>query len=227
MTHINRKRGDTRMQIIKAGAKHFIEDGYTKTTMKKISQELDLSPGNITFYFPTKDHLLAVLVKELCDFQNLMIEKATSDERNSIYVYCLEFVAMVALCSENEVIKDFYTSAYTSPYTLELIRKNDRIKSKAVFGAFCSDFSESDWIATETIVSGIEYGAITFSKQNVDLCFVIEKALNAILSTYNLPENIRIPYINRALSIDYVELGRRILLEFREYIDKTNEIAEI
>ena len=36
MAHINRKRGDTRMQIIRAGAKHFIEDGYTKTTMKKI-----------------------------------------------------------------------------------------------------------------------------------------------------------------------------------------------
>ena len=227
MAHINRKRGDTRMQIIRAGAKHFIGDGYTKTTMKKISQELDLSPGNITFYFPTKDHLLAVLVKELFDFQNLMVEKTTNDEKDALFVYCLEYVAMVALCSENEVAKDFYVSAYTSPYTLELIRKNGVINSKSIFNSWCTNYTDSDWMAIGIVVSGIEYGAIMFSNQQTELPFVIEKSLDSILNLYKVPQDIRISYINRVLSIDYITLGNRILGEFREYLDKTNEIAEI
>ena len=227
MSHINRKRGDTRMQIIRTGAKHFIEDGYTKTTMKKISQELDLSPGNITFYFPTKDHLLAVLVNELFDFQNLMIKEAPLGEKSALYVYCLEFIAMVALCSEDEVAKDFYISAYTSPYTLDLIRKNDVIKAKEVFHSFCDGFSEADWMTAETLVSGIEYGAITFSNQQTKLNFVIEKALNSILTLHGVPDDVRAENVNRALSIDYLTLSKRILSEFREYLDKVNEISEI
>ena len=224
MSHINRKRGDTRMQIIRIGAKHFIEDGYTKTTMKKISQELDLSPGNITFYFPTKDHLLAVLVNELFDFQKLMIKKANLGEINPIYVYCLEFVTMVALCSEDEVARDFYISAYTSPYTLDLIRKNEVSKAKEVFSSFCNGFSQAAWMTTETLISGIEYGAITFPSQQTELSFIIEKALNSVLTLHCVPNDVRAENINRALSIDYLTLGKRILREFREYLDKVNEI---
>ncbi len=224
MSHINRKRGDTRMQIIRIGAKHFIEDGYTKTTMKKISQELDLSPGNITFYFPTKDHLLAVLVNELFDFQKLMIKKANLGEINPIYVYCLEFVTMVALCSEDEVARDFYISAYTSPYTLDLIRKNEVSKAKEVFSSFCNGFSQADWMTTETLISGIEYGAITFPSQQTELSIIIEKALNSVLTLHRVPNDVRAENINRALSIDYLTLGKRILREFREYLDKVNEI---
>ena len=227
MSHINRRRGDTRMQIIRLGARLFIEDGYSKTTMKRISKELDLSPGNITFYFPTKDHLLAVLVNELFDFQKLMIERVTEDTKSSLFAYCLEFVTIAAACAESEVARDFYTSAYTSPYTLDLIRKNDVQKTKDVFGDFCKSFSEADWTATENIASGIEYGAIMTSHENAELHLTIEKALNSILCLYSVPEELRTQNISRVLSMDYRALGKRILCEFREYIEQINKITEI
>jgi len=68
VAHINKMRPNTRLQIIQLAAKLFIEDGYSHTTAKRIAGELDLSPGNITFYFPAKEHMLAVLVDELFDF---------------------------------------------------------------------------------------------------------------------------------------------------------------
>ena len=73
MSHINKKRPNTRLQIIQLAAKMFIEEGYDATSLSKIAKILDLSTGNITFYFKSKEHLLAVLVNELFDFQNLMI----------------------------------------------------------------------------------------------------------------------------------------------------------
>lgn len=222
MPHINKRRGDTRMQIIRAGAKHFIENGYSKTTMKLISRELDLSPGNITFYFPTKDHLLAVLVQELFDFQDLMMKKAAADEWGSLFAFCLEFVATGAACAESEIARDFYTAAYTSPYTLDLIKKNDAIKARTVFGEYCRDFSDRDWDAAQALVSGIEYGAVMTSERSDDLYYLLEKALDTVLSIYRVPKEPREQCINRVLSLDYKALGKRILLEFHEYIDKAN-----
>lgn len=227
MSHINRRRGDTRLRIVRLGAKLFLEDGYSKTTMKRISRELDLSPGNITFYFPTKDHLLAVLVNELFDFQNLTIERITKDGKSSLFAYCLEFVAIAATCAESEVAKDFYTAAYSSPYTLALIRKNDTQKTRAVFGDFCKSFSEADWVAAENIASGIEYGTIMTSGQETDLDRTIEKALDSILYLYSVPEELRTQTVSRVLSLDYGMLGKRILCEFQDYIDQTNKITEI
>ncbi len=99
------------MQIIQLGAKLFIEEGFTDTSLTKIARILDLSTGNITFYFPTKEHLLAVLVDELFDFQNLLIEQAADEGKTSLLAYCLELTAMAAICEEDEAAKDFYASA--------------------------------------------------------------------------------------------------------------------
>ena len=215
------------MQIVKIGAKHFIEEGYTKATMKRISRELDLSPGNITFYFPTKDHLLGVLISELFGFQRLIAEKSVEDKKNPILVYCLELAAIIAICAENEVAKDLYTSAYISPYTLDLIKKIGAKRAKSVFGDFCEDFSEGDFEAAEALVSGIEYGALTAGNETVSLHLVIEKALNAIMTLVRVPELLRMQNTDLVLSLDYKAVGKRILHEFREYIDNATELKEI
>lgn len=223
MSHINKKRPNTRLQIIQLAAHQFIEQGYSKTSTKKVAAELDLSPGNITFYFPTKDHLLAVLVDELFDFQNIMMEQAAEEGKSSLLAYCLELTAMAAICEESEVARDFYVSSYSSELTLELIRENDTEKTKAVFGEFCPDWTEEQWVATENVVSGIEYATIITREAATPLPMQIERALNSIMLIYGVPEELRRVKISKVLDMDYRALGRRILTEFKEYIEKINE----
>ena len=100
MAHINKQRPNTRLQIIQLAAKLYIENGYSKTTNKELATLLDVSPGNITFYFPTKDHLLSVLVNELCDFQSLLMEQAAEEGKSSLLAYCLELTSMAAACED-------------------------------------------------------------------------------------------------------------------------------
>ena len=133
MAHINAQRPNTRLQIIQLAAKLYIENGYSKTTNKELATLLDLSPGNITFYFPTKDHLLSVLVNELCDFQALLMEQAAEEGKSSLLAYCLELTAMASACEESEITREFFVSAYSSELTLKLIRENGTKKTKAVF----------------------------------------------------------------------------------------------
>ena len=223
MAHINQKRPNTRLQIIQLAAHLFIENGYSNTTAKQLARELDLSPGNITFYFPTKEHMLAVLVKELFDFQKLIMEQAAAEGKSSLLAYCLELTAIVSACEESEVARDFYTAAYTSELSLAMIRENDTQKTREVFAEYRPDWDEAEWIATENIVSGIEYATIMTREQDTPLETQIRKTLNAIMLLYGVPEEVRKTKIQKVLATDYRALGRRILREFREYIDKVNQ----
>lgn len=223
MPHINRKRPNTRLQIIQLAAKLFTEEGYSKTPLSKLAKILDLSPGNITFYFPTKDYLLAVLTDELCDFQSLMMEHEIHEGKSSLLAYCLELTSMAAICEENEVARDFYTSIYTSEVTLGLVRKNDTEKTKAVFKDYRPDWTDERWLATENIVSGIEYATIMIREQDTPLPLQIENGLNAILMIYGVPEELRKAKIEKVLAMDYRALSRHILADFKEYIEQINE----
>ena len=223
MAHINKQRPNTRLQIIQLAARRFIEDGYSSTSISALARELDLSTGNITFYFPTKDHLLAVLVDELFDFQNLMMEQATEEGKTSLLAYCLELTAMASVCEESEVARDFYSSSYSSELTLRLIRENDTGKTREIFSEFCPDYTDTQWEAIENIVSGIEYATIMTREEQIPLPLQIREALNSIMLLYGVPEELREQKIKKVLAMDYRALGRRILSEFREYIEKVNE----
>ena len=61
---VYRKHLNTRQRIVQEAARMFVEEGYTGSSINRLSKNLKLSPGNITFYFPTKEHLLEVLVEE-------------------------------------------------------------------------------------------------------------------------------------------------------------------
>jgi len=222
MSHINKKRGATKLEIVQKAAQSFVENGYAKTSLPKLSAALDMSLGNITHYFPTKEHLFASLVDELFDFQNIIMEQAAEEGKSSLLAYCLELTAMAAICEEDEVARDFYASAYSLPITLARVRENDTEKTKQVFGSFCSDWSEKQWQVSEYLVSGIEFATITTREEDIPLPMQIEYALNTILSIYGVPEELRRSKIEKVLAMDYRALGRRILREFREYIEKVN-----
>ena len=223
MPHIYQKRPDTRLQIIQLAAKLFTEEGYSNTSFSKIAKALDLSTGNITFYFKSKEHLLAQLVAELLDFQRLLIEQAANEGKSSLLAYCLELTSIVAICEEDEPIRDFFTASYISPLTLALIRENDTEKTKEGFGQFRPDWTDAQWEATENIVSGIEYATIMTREKDIPLPMQIEWTLNAIMLLYGVPEELRRMKIEKVLQMDYRALGQRILSEFKEYIEKVNE----
>lgn len=223
MSHIYNKRPNTKLEIIQLAAKLFIEEGYSKTTFSRIAKELDLSTGNITFYFKTKEHLLAVLADELFEFQNLLMEEETNEGMTSVLSYCLELSTIASVCEEDEVTKDFYISCYSSQMILDLIRKNDTIKTKNVFQEYNPNWTDEQWRATENIVSGIEFATIMTSEKTTPLDIQIKNALKTILNIYNVPKDIIEVKINKVLNMDYRSLGKRILKEFKEYINKVNE----
>ncbi len=217
------KHPNTRQRIIQEAARMFIEDGYTVSSINQLSKNLKLSPGNVTFYFPTKEHLLETLVDEMFIFQNRMIEEETQEGLSSLLAYCLELTSIAAVCEESEIARDFYASSYTSALTLSRIRENDMAKTRAVFREFCPDWEDTQWLATENIVSGIEYATIMTREENTPLPLQIEKTLDTILYLYNVPAETRQAKIQKVLAMDYRALGHKVLIEFPAYVARINE----
>lgn len=219
------RRTSTRTRIVQIGAKLFIEEGYSKTSFTRIARELDISLGNITFYFPTKEHLLSVLCNELCGFQRELMERETGEGFSSLLSYCLELTSMTAICEEDEVARDFFHAIYASPLSLDIIRDNDTKKTRDVFANFRPEWSDGKWIEAENLVSGIEYATIMTREARTPLALQIEGGLDAILTLYGVPEALRRQKIEKVLAMDYRALGRRILGEFKDYVQRINEEA--
>lgn len=215
----------TRNEIIRVAANFFLRDGYSKTTFRAMSKALNMSTGNMTFHFQTKEHLLAELVDMLCQFQWNLMEQESMEGVNSVMAVCLELLTIASACEQDAVIRDFFLAAYTNPLCLDIIRKNDAARSKAVFGQFCPDWTEAHYAEAETLVSGIEYATLMTTSTSAPLELRIGGALELILTLYHVPEDIRKQKIAKVLALDYSELGQRVLREFREFVDRKTEQA--
>lgn len=211
-----------KMAMVCVANRMFLERGFSNTSVKAIADELGISTGHITFYYPTKEHLLAILVEKLCEFQWQMMNQTVDEGKTSLMAICLELVAMAAICEENEIAKDFYLSSYTNPMCLEIIRKSDTHRAKEVFGEYCTGWNEEDFAEAETLVSGIEYATLMTTPASASLEVRIAGALNQIMTLYNVPADVRKMKIDKVLAMDYERIGRRIFTEFTEYIDSEN-----
>ncbi|MBR7133123.1 MAG: TetR/AcrR family transcriptional regulator [Clostridia bacterium] len=219
------KRALTKLEIIRVASKLFLENGYSNTAIKAICNELDMSPGNVTFYFPSKEHLLAELVDMLCNFQWKLLEKEADNGYSPVMAICLELTAMATMCEDDEIAKDFYLSAYSSPICLDIIRRNDAERAKEIFREFKPDWTDEQFAEAEILVSGIEYATLATAGNPICLETRISGALNNILQIFGIPEELRQQKIQRVFALDYRSIGNRVLSEFKKYVDKANEQA--
>ena len=215
----------TRLEIVAEASKQFLEKGYSNTTVSSIAKELEMSKGNLTFYYPTKEHLLAELTDLLCDFHWKQMEREANDGISSIMAICLELTAMAGACEDDEIIRDFFISSYTSPLCLAEIRKNDAARAKQVFREYRPDWRDEQFEEAELLVSGVEYATLMTAGTDVALETRIAGALNIILGIYGIPGELRDSKVKRVFAMDYRSIGKRAIADFKEYVERSNKQA--
>ena len=215
----------TKLEIVKESSRQFLEKGYTATSVLGISKALDMSPGNLTFYYPTKEHLLAELVEMLCKFQWKMMQVEAEDGVSSVMALCLELTSMASAAEDDPIIKDFFISAYTSPMGMDIIRRNDTERAKKIFAEYCKDWTDEQFAEAELLCSGIEFATLMTAGEPVPAKIRISGALNHILSIYGIPESMRQEKLRKVFAMDYKALGQRVMREFKEYVEQANEQA--
>lgn len=209
--------------IVQIASKLYIEKGFTDTSNKEVCEILNISPGNLTFHYPQREHVLTEFVKELCDFQWRMIDILEQEDKSPLLALCIEFATMAAAAEENAAIRDIYISAYTYPMPLAIIRENDTKKTQQIFKEFNPDWTEEQFRVMENLYSAIEYGMFSSAGQDgISLDMRVACGLDAALRLYNVPENLRNQKIEKIIAMDYRSFGKRILSDFKDYITAVN-----
>ncbi len=217
---VHRKSKLTKLEIIKTATSMFLEVGYSKTSPQMIAKELGISTGNLTYYYPTKEHLLEVLVGMLCDFQIKLLEYEAKEGMDSIMSVCIELMTVAAACENSEVAKDFFVSTFQSQKCLDYICKRHIARSKKIFAEQCKDWTDEQFAEAEILILGIDYAAIISTNAPLAFDVRIEGALNQILSIYNVPKEIRKEKIKKVLAMDCSGIGKMVLSEFISYVEK-------
>jgi len=218
---MQKKKRNTKYEILQHATKLFIEKGYTSAYVTSIANELDISPGNLTFHFPTKEHILAELIRELCKLPRRNEESVVKGEHALLMGYFLELAMFAAVCQENQNIKDLMVSAYTHPMSLEIIRENDTKRAMQVFGKYCPEWTETEYIQMENVASGIEYAM--FMTENTDKISFEQRvisSIDSIMKIYEIPIGIRKSIIAEIMAVDYRSMGNQVFEEFCNYVEE-------
>ena len=218
-------RSTTRTEIIQVACELFFERGYSATSPKMIASALDISPGNLTYHFPTKEHLLSVVVQMLCEFQWKLLGIEAEKGIDSVGSICLEMMTVAAACQEDEIARDFFTAAFQSKMCRDYLRNDHINRAKRIFAEHCSDWTDEDFVQAELLIMGIQYITITADDSILPLKTRIGGALEYILNIYGIDNRTRQKEIDKVLQMDCRQLGRNVLTEFIKYINETNEQA--
>ena len=222
MARIN-KGALTKLEIVNEATKQFLEKGFTHTTVSSVAKALNMSTGNLTFHYPTKEHLLAELPDMLCRFQWEQMEREADEGISSILAICLELTAMTGACEDDEIIKDFLISSYASPICLSVIRRNDVERAKKVFGIYRPDWTDEQYAEAEILVSGIEFATLMTAGDPVPFETRISGAINNILGIYGVPADVREAKLAKVFAKDYRNIGKRVISDFKNYVAGANE----
>ncbi len=79
----NQKSPDQRDDL-QIASKLYLEKRFTETSNKEICGILNISPSNLTIYYPQREHVLTEFIKELCDFQRRMIDVPEHENKSSL-----------------------------------------------------------------------------------------------------------------------------------------------
>ena len=212
-----------RDEILKKACVLFLERGYTATTIAAISKELDISTGNLTYHFPTKEHLLLDIVNEMCSFQWKRSWKHIGKDASPVLSYALEIAMQTALCEYDDIARDFYVSAYSHPLVLAEIRDWCSSKAKKQFLKYLPEWQEVDYAFAGIHSTGIQLAALLAEcNEIVTLHGKIEDTAQSLLKLYNIPEEEYKDAVETVLKMDYVSMGKEMFNDFKKHIENSD-----
>lgn len=220
-----RKTNLTKLEIMQAAMRMFLEKGFTNTSAKAISNELNISTGNLTFYYPTKEHILLELTKEITEFHTKCIDKVLKDN-DDLLSYCWEIAAQIILCEQNENAKDLYLAIYSHPMTMHFVKDWTAEKNQRILGERLKDWDYDRFRQVENVTSCIERSALAEScTESYTTEDKIRLILTCLLKIYDISTEERERVIKQILDTDYSKMGHDLFKQLSRYVGNQNKQA--
>ena len=215
----HRENNATQQAIIDSATRNFLVNGFRKTSAKMICEDVGISPGNLTFWYPTKADMLLEISKRIMSYHTKFIEYNKSKDTDALYTYCLEIVVQIVLCEERENIRDIYYSMYSEPLTLAYLKDWTAEKNLGVLGSYLPDWDLKRFRRAANVTCCIERSALAEPcTEDYTLEDKIWLTLTCLLKIYDFDKEQREKVITEILATDYRKIKDGMLKQLDEYL---------
>ena len=197
----------------------FLEKGFHNTSAKMICEEVGISPGNLTFWFPSKADILLEFTKKIMSYHTKFIEYNKNKGTEDLFTYCLEIVVQIVLCEERENIRDIYYSMYSEPITLAYLKDWTAEKNFNILGSYLPEWDLKRFRRAANVTCCIERSALAEPcTEDYTLEDKIYLTLTCLLKIYDFSKEDREKVIDRILKTDYQKIKTEMLKQLDEFI---------
>ncbi len=215
-------------RILFIAAKHFLELGYTNTTMKVVASSTGLSSGSITNLFGTKEDILCGLVKYVIEAQfdttGKLLREVTDDK---LMFYAAETVLQLHIVEMDENLREIYSLAYSLPKSSAVLQETITNKLENIFKEHLPDLETKDFYMLEIATGGIMRGFMTVPcNMWFTMDMKIEAFLRNVLRLYYIPED----RINQAIAFvkkfDFARIARETIDGIIKFLEEQEKEFE-
>lgn len=211
---------ETEKKIIRCAVSLFLQNGFSNTTLKMISQKCELRQGTIAYHFHTKEDMLYLLMQELMDFHADTIEQIHEEMGDPLLAYSVEIAVQIALCHVDEKAYDLYYNAYVLPGIYSFIKEWTAKKNYNLLKDVFPNLRLEDYLRRENIMSAIEYSAFTtVCTGTFTLDDKISDVLDAQLMLLGVDPGKRADIIKQILELDYISIAQKLFSNFVHKLD--------
>ncbi len=211
---------DSEIKVLRAATRLFLEQGFSKTTYRQISEKSGIGLGTITYHYKVKEDMLRVLIEELMDFHLDVIEEASEQTNDHLFAFALEVAVQIALCENDTKAWDLYFSAYSHPATFDYIKDWAAKKNFHLLQDKLPEMTEEDFRRIENVTSGMELAAFTTT---TDRYFTLNNKISlfvdSMLKIYDIPQTERNHAIQRITALDCGKIAQEMFNKFVKRLD--------
>lgn len=191
-------KDDIRNIIILKASKLFIEQGYTKTTIRQIAQACNLGRGHLYYYFNKKEDIVLYLYKNLIEKIYSQTRKINSNYLNPILRYAItQYIYIKTIATNISLFRVYIEASEIDSVRKEYLKTlEDILKSNLRELNF--DFNEKD-ISLSIVIGSVGEDELLRKFYKNDISLSLDEIIESTIKTRLLLLNISHSKVNEII----------------------------
>lgn len=208
---------DKHRLILSKAINLFMKQGFGNTSINAIATEAGLKPGNVTYYFRTKEDMILAMLEIYTDFQDKMIDKLMRDTNDGLLTLALKIASQIMLCEETKEALALFRPFYALPSAFEYVKNISSQRNCRLLKDEAAGLTEDDFRVIENITSCVEMSALSsFADRYFSVDDKISQILRTAMHLYNVPEERQTEIICNVKDYDCLAVGTETFNSFTE-----------
>jgi len=147
-------------RVIDVSRNLFLEKGYSKTTIKEIIKEAEITTGSLYHFFKDKEDILLHISQDVFDLAAALSDEIVGENAKPWLRFSMEIGIQFYLILDHQEIAELYLVAHESLDIARLIAKNAQDRNKMLFQTYYPDFTPEEYYVMSLSIKGIIHSFI-------------------------------------------------------------------